>query len=270
MGVFVAKPSPHLCGYIKQYYAVEVTSATPEPYHYRIVPTGLAELMFYSGNLPKSSDCRKRITERSIFSGQQKGFYDFTISGALSLFSIVFKPHGPMGFFDFPLAEIYDQNVPLVFLIKNKCSELEAKLYESDTFTEKVTHAEQFLSTRLHKSKENHEFERIKCSIEMIGQNTGKININDLASNICLSRKQFERIFAEYVGTSPKQFIRTVRFQRALFLKSRHPNVSLTALAYDCSYYDQAHMSNEFRQLSGMSPKEFFSECEPESDFFSQ
>ncbi|MGM0531833.1 MAG: AraC family transcriptional regulator [Bacteroidota bacterium] len=269
MSVSVASPSPHLSGYVKQYYSVEASSGASEMYTHRIIPTGLTELMFYSGNLPKASDCRKHIPEGTILSGQQKGFYDLTISGALSLFSIVFKPHGPMAFFDFPLAEVYNRNVPFGLLIKNECSRLEAKLYESDTFTEKVMHAEQFLSTRLQKSKENYLFERIKYSIEKIGQNRGMIGINDLASKICLSRKQFERIFAEYVGSSPKQFLRTVRFQHALFWKSRYPNDSLTALAYDCGYYDQSHMSNEFRQLSGMSPKEFFSACKPESDFFS-
>ena len=43
---------------------------------------------------------------------------------------------------------------------------------------------------------------------------------------------------------------------------------SLTTLAYDCGYYDQSHMINEFKMMSGMTPKQYFAMCEPTSDYF--
>ncbi len=270
MSISVAKPSPHLSGYVKQFYAVEASSDASETYTHRIVPTGLTEIMFFSGRLPKASDERKNISERSILSGQQKAYYDLIIPGTVSLFSIVFEPHGLMRFFDFSPAELYDRNIPLSLLNKNECSEIEEKLNEAVSFTDKVMVAEKFLNNRFQINKEREAFKRIKYCAERIENSRAIISIDLLASEAFLSRRQFERIFSDYVGTSPKQFLRTVRFQHALFWKSWVPNDSLTALAYDCGYYDQAHMSNEFRQLSGMSPKEFFSACEPESDFFSQ
>jgi len=270
MSISVARPSPHLSGYVKQFYAVETSSDTSGTYTHRIVPTGLTEIMFFSGSLPKASDERKNISERSILSGQQKGFYDLIIPGKVSLFSIVFEPHGLMRFFDFSPADLYDRNTPLSLLNKKACSEIEEKLNEAVSFTDKVMVAEKFLNNRFQINKERYAFKRIKYCTQRIENSKAIISIDLLASEAFLSRRQFERIFSEYVGSSPKQFLRTVRFQHALFWRSRDPNNNLTALAYDCGYYDQSHMSNEFRQLSGMSPKEFFSACEPESDLFSQ
>jgi AraC-like DNA-binding protein len=70
------------------------------------------------------------------------------------------------------------------------------------------------------------------------------------------------------VGTSPRQFLKTVRFQNALHTKFNQKSVSLTQLACDCGYYDQSHMINDFKSLSGFTPGEYFACCEPYSDYF--
>ena len=44
--------------------------------------------------------------------------------------------------------------------------------------------------------------------------------------------------------------------------------MSLTELAYDCGYYDQSHMINDFKLLTGMSPRQYFSDCDAYSDYF--
>jgi AraC-like DNA-binding protein len=253
---------------VKQYYAVEASSGASEAYNHRIVPTGLTELMVFSGKLPSASYSRKNISHGSILSGQQKEFYDLSIPGAVSLFSIVFEPHGLMRFFDVSPAELCDRNVPLRLLINNASVELEAKLNEAVSFTDKVMKAEKILTHWLQKNKVSNDFERIKYCTKLIKKNRALVSIDLLASKTFLSRRQFERIFAEHIGITPKQFLRTIRFQNALFRKSIYPKETLTALAYECGYYDQAHMNRDFRELAGMSPKTYFSITESGSDYF--
>lgn len=89
-----------------------------------------------------------------------------------------------------------------------------------------------------------------------------------LASHACFSRKQYERMFTENIGLTPKQFMRVVRFQYAIYRRSADKNLTLTSLAYECGYYDQSHMINEFREFSGVAPREFFASCEAMSDYF--
>jgi AraC-like DNA-binding protein len=67
---------------------------------------------------------------------------------------------------------------------------------------------------------------------------------------------------------SPRQFLKTVRFQHALHTRFKQQSLSLTQLAFDCGYYDQSHMINDFKKLSGYTPGEYFACCEPYSDYF--
>jgi AraC-like DNA-binding protein len=268
MNYQVSKPSDFLSRYIKQYWAIENCVPTGKQHIQRIVPNGLMELMFYLGDRPKSVNNSKNINENTILSGQQKEFYDIIVSGKLSLFSIQFQPHGATMFFDIPLNEFYNQNVPLKYIIKDKVIELESLLYETATFSEKVGIVEYFLTEQLRKCCTKYEMNRISKSVESINRSGGIINIEFLSSEACLSRKQYERTFSEYIGTSPKQFLKIVRFQNTLYAKQKNSSLNITELAYDCGYYDQSHMINEYKKLSGLTPKQYFSECEPVSDYF--
>lgn len=264
----IEKPSTALTPYVKSYWGLEHQVPRGGDYVHRIVPSGLSELMFYLGDLPEAIDTGKTITDHSLLSGQQKEFYDIRISGRLSLFSIIFQPHGLMVFFDIPLKELFNQNVPLRYILKASVSELESRLMEARSFAEKKELVESFLIKRLAKSIKKYEFDRIRCSIEIINQSKGQIDINALADHVCLSRKQFERIFQEHVGSSPGQFLKTIRFQQAVHEKSKNKELSLTELSYLSGYFDQSHMNADFRKLAGMTPGQYFSYCEPYSDYF--
>jgi len=264
----IEMPSTVLTPYVKTYWGLEHQVPRGGDYVHRIVPSGLSELMFYLGDLPESIDTGKTITEHSLLSGQQKEYYDIRISGKLSLFSIIFQPHGLMVFFDIPLKELFNQNVPLKYILKDSVTELETGLQEATSFTQRKLIAESFLLNRLGKSRKKYEFERIRCSIEIINKSQGQIAIDSLADHACLSRKQFERIFQEHVGSSPGQFLKTIRFQLALYDKSKNRELSMTELSYLSGYYDQSHMNADFRKLAGMTPGQYFSYCEPYSDYF--
>jgi AraC-like DNA-binding protein len=261
-------PSDALLPYVKNYWGMEHSVPTGGEYLHRIVPSGLSELIFYMGDLPESMDSGKIISEHSLLSGQQKEYYDIRISGRLALFSIIFQPHGLMVFFDIPLKELFNQNVPLRYLLRDTVSELETALYEAGSFEKRKSIAETFLVKRLARSSKKYEFDRIRCCMEIINSSGGEVGIDTLAANVCLSRKQFERVFSAHVGSSPGQFLKTVRFQRALYEKSVDRELTLTKLSYQAGYYDQSHMNAEFHRLAGMTPAQYFASYDPYSDYF--
>jgi len=268
MNFHISKPSELLSPFVKSYWGIENQWPPGKEHIHRIVPNGLTELTFYLGDLPESLDRGKDLPEHTLLSGQQKEYYDIRISGLLSLFSITFRPHGLVTFFDIPVNEIFNHNIPLKYVIKEAVDELESKLSETCSFTGRIGIAEQFLTRRIRKSQRKYEFERIKHSIEIINRTRGITGIDYLASEACLSRKQFERTFLTHVGSTPKQFLRTIRFQHAIHEKAKLRDLSLTELTYQCGYYDQSHMASDFHKLSGMTPREFFADCEPYSDYF--
>ncbi|WP_037068974.1 AraC family transcriptional regulator [Pseudonocardia acaciae] len=83
----------------------------------------------------------------------------------------------------------------------------------------------------------------------------GAVAVSELATDVGWSRRHFSERFSREVGLSPKQAARVVRFGRAAALLRRLPPGGLAEVAYSCGYFDQAHMSNEFRALAGCSPR---------------
>ena len=263
-----AKPSAFLSSYVKSYWMIENIMAEGQEHTQRIVPTGLIEWSFYLGDKPTSLDQSKSFSGHSILTGQLKNHFDIRISGRLSLFSVYFYPHGLAPFLNIPVKELQNQSVPMSYLHGKDVSQVEEQLASTHSFHQRITILENFLHKRLKKQKQNPDDRRVAYSIRLINQTRGQIGIDHLASSVCLSRKQFERIFLRHAGTSPKQFLRIVRFQHALLRKKDSQLSSLTELAYDCGYYDQSHMISEFFNFSGKSPRAYFHEDEPFSDYF--
>lgn len=269
MSFQLANPSSLLSPYIKQYWGIENCIANGESYTHRIIPSGFIEMSFYFDDLPVALDYSKNLPSQSILSGQLNSFYNISISGHLKMFSISFKPLGAFMFFELPLNEISNQNIPLKALFKDEINKIEDLLYESKTFYDKVDIIEKYLLQLLKKKEKIFDYNRISHSLQIINKSRGKTQVEYLSAEACLSRKQFERTFSAFIGLSPKQFIKVIRFQNALFTKHQYPNDSLTKLAYDVGYFDQSHMVNNFKSLSGLSPKQYFKECTPVSDYFS-
>jgi AraC-like DNA-binding protein len=59
------------------------------------------------------------------------------------------------------------------------------------------------------------------------------------------------------VGTSPKKFASIVRLKHVIH--QYNPDHSLTELAYEAGFYDQAHFIKEFKLFTGATPEKFFS-----------
>ncbi len=82
----------------------------------------------------------------------------------------------------------------------------------------------------------------------------GQARISDLADEVGWSRRHFSEQFRAEIGLAPKQAARILRFERAGALL-RRGHLDLAGLAVECGYYDQAHLSNEWRTLAGCSPR---------------
>jgi AraC-like DNA-binding protein len=268
MPVHFAKPSKTLSPYIKRYWAIENVLDKGETCVQRIIPTGLTELQLYLSKRPKVLTGNKSLSDNVALYGHQNDFYDMEMPESLSIFSIVFQPQGLMQFFKFPLHEICNQNVPLQYLNGQAGRDLEEEMNETTTFQQRVSIVECYLLNLLEANFAGFEFRRINHIIETIKRTCGNVNISQLASEACLCRKQFERIFAKHVGISPKQYLKIIRFQFAIFQKQKNSDLNMTELSYESGYFDQSHFINDFKSLSGLTPRQYFVENDVCSDFF--
>ena len=119
--------------------------------------------------------------------------------------------------------------------------------------------------------KTEYNIKRIAATIQQLFA-MPTIPVIELASIACVSKKQFERLFKELVGTNPKEYARIVRFQKSLKLLQHYSEDAKDAnqaqLAYQCGYADQSHFIREFKQFSGYTPLSLLNVCKPYSDLF--
>ncbi len=79
--------------------------------------------------------------------------------------------------------------------------------------------------------------------------------IETLAGEQHVSRRQLERDFAHWIGTSPRHLAQVARVQAVS--RRAQTGASLADIAADVGFADQAHMSRVVRELTGLTPRAF-------------
>lgn len=260
------KPSPILAPYVKHYWFLKTDAESLTPI--RTVPTGHISLMFHRGRRIFSAS-ENDFQPQAFLCGHEKAYTDLQYSGSVDMICVVFNPVGGRLFFGMPMSEINGLQVDINDLGDIQLEDLEKSLADTTLNQTCVLLIEQFLTKRMEQIAHLPEYnlKRIGAAIKLI--NSNQTEVNSLAEASCLSYKQFSRIFTEYIGAKPKDFLRIIRFQRALFFLQTSPQTPLAQLAAECGYYDQSHLIKEFRTLSGYTPVEYVSVCAPFSDYFS-
>ncbi|WP_239124486.1 helix-turn-helix domain-containing protein [Rhizocola hellebori] len=88
--------------------------------------------------------------------------------------------------------------------------------------------------------------------VDAIRADRGIRRVEDFAAGQRLSTRGLQRLFAEYVGVSPKWVILRYRIHEAIELAS--PDVDWGRLAAELGYSDQAHLVRDFSHTLGVSP----------------
>ena len=203
---------------------------------------------------------------RSLVSGININYSDVSTDGESGVIAVTFYPVGAACFLPFPLYEIEDRSVALADIFYSKIKDIEEQICLAQTNATRIKIIEKFLTSCFNPAKSN-EYQAIKKGINLLKLSGGQISSSKLSEELFISTKTLERKFAAYVGKTPKQFIRIVRFQRIIGLLSQTKITSLSQLALDNGYFDQAHFTNDFREMSGYTPKEFLALGPCNSDF---
>ena len=85
--------------------------------------------------------------------------------------------------------------------------------------------------------------------------------IDEIVQASSVSSRHLRRLFREYVGVGPAQYLRLSRFIKALDLMEAP--LSLTEIAHEALYCDQAHFCRDFKEIAGVSPTQYRIEAGP-------
>lgn len=82
------------------------------------------------------------------------------------------------------------------------------------------------------------------------------IKLADLAALLNMSQFHFSHLFKQAIGTSPDQYLLQQRVERAKQLL-KDSDRSIMDIAFLCGFSSYSHLSKQFRQLTGLTPKAY-------------
>ncbi len=251
------EPIDELKAWVKCFWILEFP-VEEVPEKQRIVPDGCIELIFHCSDLYRQylPSGESIVQPKCFVIGQLTEILEIEPTGATGIFAVRFNPEGFYPFSALPLKELENKAVDLNTVFGKQGLEIEAEILRAETTEERIQSAENFLLNLL---KENAVIDRIVSStVETILTANGRLPIGELSNQLQIHRRQLERKFASTIGLSPKQLSRIVRLQTVIKRLLTNDFTNLSALAHEEEYFDQAHFIKDFKEFTGLTPKEFY------------
>ncbi len=253
----IYKPNIELAEFVNRYWTLEGGKENI-PLKNTIVPDGTMKLIFHYGDTYKHHSQNGEITilPKCFLIGQLTKPYVIEPVGITGSFVVQFKPNGFLPFASIPIKEMENTAVPLDILFGTEGNKLGEQILNASSTTERIQIIETFLFKRLIKRKTIDHI--VNSTLEKIFNSHGQFSVKEFSKSNNINRRQLARKFSSAVGLSPKQLAKTIRIQRALKVLLNEEITSLTDLAYENEYFDQAHFIKEFKEFTGLTPKKFF------------
>jgi AraC-like DNA-binding protein len=163
--------------------------------------------------------------------------------------SVEFTPAGAAAFFGLPLGETAGQLVGLAELWGRDGATLRDRLLETDGPGRQLAVLEEVLLGHLA-GPSPHGAAISHAAAELA---RGR-RVRDVGTELGLSPRTFTRRFRDHTGLAPKRYARIRRLQRLLATVELAPAADWARLAAEHGYCDQAHLIDDFRELTGVTP----------------
>lgn len=239
-------PVSSLKPYVFCFWELQSKDAIPtEEYTYSIVADGCVDIIFPCYSF-----------EEAMLSVSGTKADRFSFCGSTYYFGIRFFPATIHYFFDLSLDRLSAVTAPVDAFIKDGFKELYEIIFKTIKIEEKIKLVETFLFAKLSQKNivPDHRFLQ---SLHHIFTSSGNASINSEVSEY-ISPRQQQRMFYHYLGISPKDFSKIIRFQKSLSALIQVPPRHRKSVFYTFGYYDQSHFIRDFKQLYGDTPKNLF------------
>ncbi len=250
-------------GILRQYIKLIVYSNFDSPHPIdRLIPDGTANLIIELGDEPQyiydnDSLAPKTKYTKAWISGMQLDFISISASNK-GLCVIQFHAAGAYPILHIPAYELNNRVVDAELILGKSILDLRDKISETAGMEKKFEVIEGWLTSRLRNQTVPEEV--VKYAVHQTMMSPSHATINELIVKTGYSHKHFIRLFSKYVGITPKQYQRIIRFNHVLESINNGHYVDWASLSLDCGYYDQAHFIKEFRKFSGLNPQEYLAE----------
>jgi AraC-like DNA-binding protein len=254
MKYYRIRPSESIAKYVKYFWVGEADVDKDSNFNHFSIATSNAKLVFhYKGHFKElNSSGELKHSFLSGLQGQSKSHTQFISNDPVGIFGIEFFPYAIPSLFSIPATAVTNQFIDIELLPGIRGGDLQDLILAASDNTERVNIATKFLESMMKPFRNPF----IIDSIHHMNLSKGEINICNLIGQYQVSQRQFERLFKEMTGFSPKSYAKILRFESAV---SKFPgNQSFTEIALDSGYFDQSHFIHDFREFTGFVPKDYW------------
>ena len=251
------KPGKELHAYVKSYYIYR--SETDVSFEDTVFPSGCVEIIFNlgSGNWQTALDDHFVTTPSIELWGQIIRPLVVRSIGKNTMLGVRFYPHAAAFFLGGKVDLFNDQVVDFSDVSGQTVAELHSKLMDTADWDVRIGLVEAYLMKRL--SLYQNKFGRIAVVSQVVKELQRSDffdNIDNVAARYGITSRYLQKLFLQYTGLTPKLYSKINRFQNSLTLVTKK-DISLTAVAYSCGYFDQSHFIREFKSFTGLTPSSY-------------
>jgi AraC-like DNA-binding protein len=234
------RPAPELAEVVEHYWTVRWDLRGRDPYTQHTLPHPSVHLVAERG--------------RSRVLGVLTGRFTRVLQGQGRVFGVKFRPAGFHPFLGSPVSALTNRGVAVAEVFGPGGDTLVDQVLSVEDESRMVAAADAFVAGRLPGPDPN-----VPAVNRIVGQimtDRDITRVDDVVDRTGVGKRRLQRLFARYVGVSPKWVIQRYRLHEALE-RLTGDTVDLADLALDLGYFDQAHFARDFRALVGRPPAEY-------------
>jgi len=232
------------------------TLADSEPVIERVLPDGALRLMIHLDESPTG------VAATACVMGASAAPALVPLRGRMHGLSLTLQPGAAAALLGLPAGELPGLPLPLRELLGDDADRLLEQM-------ERIGHAaaddarvallQRLLLARLSRaaSAPSPGLPLATRALALIDAAGGQRPLREVAAAVGVGERRLQQVFHEQVGLTPRTAGRLARLHHLVRALRRDPAEPWAQLAAGGGYYDQAHLANEFRALSGMTPSAF-------------
>ena len=189
---------------------------------------------------------------RTLIYGVPKRPFTRVLRGAGRVLGVRFRAGGFQPYWRSDVARLTGRTIPAAELFGPEVNRWTDAVLDAGDDEAMARQAETFLLARVPEPDEQAGL--ADRAVELAMRDRSIVRVEQLCERTGLSVRQLQRLFRRCVGVTPKWVIRRFRLQEAAERIEKDAGVSLTDLAHQLGYFDQAHFIKDFKAVLGQPP----------------
>ena len=232
-------------------------SGTPRHRRLNVPPMPSAHLMINMGAPIRLYDSDPSVPPAVFTDGWFMGVWSrrFVIEhqAPVRVVGVHFKPWGVAAFADVPSSELRDRWLPLDMVWGQTVNGLRDRIADAASIRHSLAILEDELRSRLVTTVSG-GLGLVNYAARRLERSWGAVSVGSLIDAAGVSANHLSTQFKSHVGVTPKRMARIYRFARVILSVDANNPVDWTMLAQTAGYFDQAHLSKEFKEFTGHTP----------------